>query len=257
MRIVIKIGSSTITHGTGRLNIRQVEMLCKVISDIKNAGNEVILVSSGAGAMGAGKLGLTKRPADMPSKQAVAAVGQCELMYIYDKLFSEYNLLVAQVLLTAEDFRDERRHFNITNTLNRLLEMDTIPIINENDTVATEEFGIGDNDTLSAIVAVNVRADLLILLSDIDGVFTADPHAHPDASLIPVIDAVDEQVRSYVEGTRSAFGTGGLGTKLEAAELVTGAGIDMILMHGGKPEGMYEILSGGHVGTRFIGRKNA
>ena len=184
MRIVIKIGTSTITHPTGRLNIRQMEALCKVLSDLKNAGNEVILVSSGAIGMGVGKLRLGKKPVDVPTKQASAAVGQCELMYTYDKLFSEYRHTVAQILLTADDIADPARHENFQNTIQRLLELDAIPIINENDTVSVAEFGIGDNDTLSAIVATSVRADLLVLLSDIDGLYTADPHKNPDAQRI-------------------------------------------------------------------------
>ena len=184
MRIVIKIGTSTITHPTGRLNIRQMEALCKVLSDLKNAGNEVILVSSGAIGMGVGKLRLGKKPADVPTKQAAAAVGQCELMYTYDKLFSEYRHTVAQILLTADDIADPVRHENFQNTIQRLLELDAIPIVNENDTVSVAEFGIGDNDTLSAIVATSVHADLLVLLSDIDGLYTADPHKDPDAARI-------------------------------------------------------------------------
>ncbi|MBO5909042.1 MAG: glutamate 5-kinase, partial [Clostridia bacterium] len=166
MRIVIKIGTSTLAHPTGHLNIRLVEELCKIISDIKNAGNDVTLVSSGAIGMGVGKLGLMKRPEDIPTKQAAAAVGQCELMYTYDKIFSEYNLTVAQLLITGEDIASDKRHLNFKNTLNRLLELNVIPIINENDTVATEELGIGDNDTLAAIVAKSIGADKLILLSD-------------------------------------------------------------------------------------------
>ena len=175
MRIVIKIGTSTLAHPTGHLNIRRVEQLCKIMSDIKNAGHELILVSSGAIGMGVGKLGLRERPKDIPSKQAAAAVGQCELMYTYDKLFSEYHHTVAQLLITGDDTTNDTRRFNFTNTLNRLLELGARPIINENDTVATDEIVIGDNDTLAAIVARSVHAEMLILLSDIDGLYTADP----------------------------------------------------------------------------------
>ena len=185
MRIVIKIGTSTLAHPTGHLNIRRVEQLCKIMSDIKNAGHELILVSSGAIGMGVGKLGLRERPKDIPSKQAAAAVGQCELMYTYDKLFSEYHHTVAQLLITGDDTTNDTRRFNFTNTLNRLLELGALPIINENDTVATDEIVIGDNDTLAAIVARSVHADMLILLSDIDGLYTADPHTHPEATLLP------------------------------------------------------------------------
>ena len=165
MRLVVKIGTSTLAHPTGHLNIRRVEALCRILSDIRNAGNEVILVSSGAIGMGVGKLGLQHRPGDIPTKQAAAAVGQCELMYIYDKLFSEYHHTVAQLLITGEDIASEKRHGNFRNTLNRLMELGALPIINENDTVATDEIVIGDNDTLAAIVAKSVGADLLVLLS--------------------------------------------------------------------------------------------
>ena len=185
MRITVKIGTSTLAHATGRLNIQRVEKLCKVLSDLKNAGHEIILVSSGAIGMGVGKLNLPGRPADMPGKQAAAAVGQCELMYVYDKLFAEYNHTVAQLLLTGEDIRSEQRSRNVRNTLARLLELGALPVINENDAVATDEIGventIGENDTLSAIVAAAIGADLLVLLSDIDGLYDSDPHENPDA----------------------------------------------------------------------------
>ena len=193
MRIVIKIGTSSITHPSGHLNIRRMEAFCKVLSDLKNAGNEVILVSSGAIAMGVGKLRLGRRPTDVPTKQAAAAVGQCELMYTYDKLFSEYNHTVAQILLTADDIDDAARHDNFQNTIQRLLELDAIPIVNENDTVSVAEFGIGDNDTLSAIVATSVHADLLVLLSDIDGLYTADPHQNPDAKLLELVPELTDE----------------------------------------------------------------
>ena len=184
MRIVIKVGTSTLAHKTGRINIRRVEELCKVMSDIKNAGNEIILVSSGAIGMGVGKLSLDKRPTDIPTKQAAAAVGQCELMYTYDKLFSEYNHTVAQILITGEDIEHIDRRANFENTMRRLLELGVIPILNENDSIATDEIVIGDNDTLGAIVATTLQADLLIILSDIDGLFTADPHKDKNAVLL-------------------------------------------------------------------------
>ncbi len=184
MRIVVKVGTSTLAHSTGCLNIRHIEDLCKVLSDLKNAGNEIILVSSGAIGMGIGKLSLKERPTDMPTKQAAAAVGQCELMYAYDKLFSEYNHTVAQILLTGLDLEDPTRYHNIKNTMNRLLELNVLPIINENDTVNTDEISVGDNDTLGAIVAVSMHADLLVLLSDIDGLYTADPRENKNAELI-------------------------------------------------------------------------
>ena len=212
MRIVIKIGTSTLAYATGQLNIRRVEALCKTMSDIRNAGHELILVSSGAIGMGVGKLGLRSRPQDIPTKQAAAAVGQCELMYIYDKLFSEYHHTVAQLLITADNLTSEIRHTNFTNTLNRLLELGVVPIINENDTVATEEIVIGDNDTLAARVAQSVGAKLLILLSDIDGLYTADPHTDPNAKLIPLVRGLDESIKKLAGVSSTSQGTGGMVT---------------------------------------------
>ncbi len=252
MRIVVKIGTSTLTHATGHLNIRRVAELCQVISDIKNAGNEIILVSSGAIGMGVGKLGLHRRPTDMPTKQAAAAVGQCELMYTYDKLFGEYHHTVAQLLITGEDVASETRHANFSNTLNRLLELDALPIINENDTVATEEIVIGDNDTLAAIVAKSVNAELLVLLSDIDGLYTADPRKNPNARLIPTITCLDESIRALAGNSGSDQGTGGMITKLQAAEICMGCGCDMVIANGNEPNHLYEILEGREVGTRFL-----
>ena len=251
MKIVIKVGTSTLAHATGRLNIKRIELLCKIVSDLRNAGHEIILVSSGAIGMGVGKLNLTERPRDVAGKQAAAAVGQCELMYTYDKLFSEYNHTVAQILLTADDLRNEERHQNFENTMKRLLEMQVLPIINENDTVATEEIGIGDNDTLSAFVAVSVGADMLVLLSDIDGLFTADPHKDPNATLIERVDGIDDYIRSLGGGKGSALGTGGMATKLRAAEIATEGGCDMIIANGADPDCLYAIAEGKPVGTRF------
>lgn len=255
MRIVVKIGTSTLAHATGHLNIRRVAQLCEILSDIKNAGHQVILVSSGAIGMGVGKLGLRERPSDIPSKQAAAAVGQCELMYTYDKLFSEYHHTVAQLLITGEDVDNEARHNNFRNTLNRLMELDCLPIINENDTVATKEIIIGDNDTLAAIVAKSVNADLLILLSDIDGLYTSDPRKNPDAKLIPCVSELDASIRSLAGASGSTQGTGGMITKLQAADICMSSGCDMIIANGANPENLYAILSGESVGTRFIGRR--
>ena len=255
MRIVIKIGTSTLAHPTGHLNIRLVEHLCKVVSDIKNAGHQVILVSSGAIGMGVGKLGLRQRPSDIPTKQAAAAVGQCELMYTYDKLFGEYNHTVGQLLITGEDVENHTRHENFRNTLNRLLELEAIPILNENDTVATEEIVIGDNDTLAAIVAKSIDADKLILLSDIDGLYTADPHKDPNATLISYIEKIDDSIRALGGGSASSQGTGGMATKLRAAEICTEAGCDMVITNGKRPEDLYDILDGKTVGTTFARRE--
>ena len=253
MRIVIKIGTSTLAHPTGLLNIRLVEDLCKTISDIKNAGHEVIVVSSGAIGMGVGKLGLLQRPRDIPTKQAAAAVGQCELMYTYDKLFGAYNHTVAQLLITGEDVENDARHQNFSNTINRLLELGAIPIINENDTVATHEIVIGDNDTLAAIVAQSIGADKLILLSDIDGLYTADPHTNPDAKLISQIERIDDSIRRLGGGSASSQGTGGMVTKLRAAEICTASGCDMVIANGRNPSNLYDILDGKSVGTTFKG----
>ncbi len=251
MRIVIKIGTSTLAYPTGHLNIRRFEELCKVISDVKNAGHQVIIVTSGAIGMGVGKLGLLERPKDIPGKQAAAAVGQCELMYIYDKLFSEYNHTVAQLLITGDDVENEERHNNFSNTLARLLEMSVIPVINENDTVATKEIVIGDNDTLAAIVAQSVSADKLILLSDIDGLYTADPHLNPDAELIQWASAVDDHILSLAGASNSNLGTGGMVTKLEAARICLSCGCDMIITNGNNPANIYDVVDGKPVGTTF------
>ena len=255
MRIVVKVGTSTLTHATGRLNIRRVEALCKVLSDLKNAGHEIILVSSGAIGMGVGKLMLTSRPTDMPTKQAAAAVGQCELMYVYDKLFSEYHHTVAQILLTGSDVENPQRHDNFRNTMFRLLELGALPIVNENDTVVTDEIAVGDNDTLRAVVAVSVAADLLVLLSDIDGLYTADPHKHPDARLIDRVETITPELEALAGGKGSALGTGGMATKLSAAKLATEAGTDMIIANGQHPELLYEIADGNAVGTRFVAKE--
>lgn len=256
MKIVVKIGTSTLTHQSGCVNIRKVETLCKVLSDIKNAGNEVILVSSGAIAMGVGKLNLRERPSDIAGKQAAAAVGQCELMYIYDKIFAEYNHTVAQILLTADDLRDENRHHKFESTMERLLELNSLPIINENDTISTEEISIGDNDTLAAIVAESIRADLLILMSDIDGLYDSDPHKDPNAKLIPEVHEITEDILSLGGGAGSKRGTGGMLTKLKAAQIATDSGCDMIIANGAYPELLYNIIDGIPAGTKFFAKKD-
>lgn len=256
MKIVVKIGTSTLTHQSGCVNIRKVEMLCKVLSDIKNAGNEVILVSSGAIAMGVGKLNLRERPSDIAGKQAAAAVGQCELMYIYDKIFAEYNHTVAQILLTADDLRDEDRHHKFESTMERLLELNSLPIINENDTISTEEISIGDNDTLAAIVAESICADLLILMSDIDGLYDSDPHKDPNAKLIPEVHEITEDILSLGGGAGSKRGTGGMLTKLKAAQIATDSGCDMIIANGAYPELLYNIIDGIPAGTKFFAKKD-
>lgn len=258
MRVVIKIGTSTITHQTGQMNIRRVELLVKTLADLKNAGHEIIVVSSAAIAMGVGKLRLAGRPDDVPSRQAIAAVGQCELMYTYDRLFSKYNNIVGQVLLTAEDIHSQDRRFNVQATLYRLIELGAIPIINENDTVATAELEggeIGDNDTLSAEVAVFVQADLLVMLTDTPGLFNGDPRKNEGAKLIPLVHTVTDEMMDWAGEAGSGFGTGGMRTKLAAARLMEKHGIDMVITGGQNPECLYEVVAGLAVGTRFAFKK--
>ena len=255
MKTVIKVGTSTLTYRNGSVNIRRIETLCKIISDLMNAGNEVILVSSGAIGMGVGKLNLKERPRDIAGKQAAAAVGQCELMYIYDKEFGVHNRTVAQILLTAPDLKCADRHKKFENTVNTLLEFGVLPIINENDTVATEEIEFGDNDTLAALVAEGVRADLLILLSDIDGLYTGDPKSDPAATLISEVKAITPEIEALGGGAGSELGTGGMQTKIKAAKIATEAGCDMIIANGAYPELIYEMVEGGEVGTRFYSAK--
>ena len=251
MRVVIKVGTSTLTHKNGHINIRRIENLCKEISDLKNSGLEIIFVSSGAIAMGLGKLGLKEKPQDIPSKQACAAIGQCELMYFYDKLFQEYNHTIAQILMTGADFENPERHENFTNTLDRLLEFGVLPVINENDTIATAEIKVGDNDTLSAITAVGASADLLIILSDIDGLYTADPRKVSDATLIPIVTEINDEIKTKAGTAGTSRGTGGMITKLHAAQICMDAGIDMVIANGSNPNVLYDIFEGKSIGTRF------
>lgn len=257
MRIVVKVGTSTLTHSTGHINIRRVEKLCRVLSDLKNEGYEIILVSSGAIGMGVGKLSLKERPADIPTKQAAAAVGQCELMYIYDKHFAEYNHTIAQLLITRFDVENETNHINFKNTVLRLLEFGALPIINENDTVSTEEIVIGDNDTLGAVVATSTDADLLIILSDIDGLYTADPHSDPNAKLISVVENITPEIYALAKGRGSNLGTGGMKTKLNAASIAADKGISTVIANGTNPEILYDIAAGKNVGTIFKGKVKA
>lgn len=255
MRIVIKVGTSTLAHSTGLINIRHIESLCKVISDIKNMGNEIVFVSSGAIGMGVGKLKLKKRPDDLAGKQAAAAVGQCELMYTYDKLFSQYNHTSAQLLITDDDVAVNERKQNFVNTLSRLLELDVIPIINENDTVATHQIVLGDNDTLSAIVASAVNADLLIILSDIDGLYDADPRKNSDAKLIPIVEEINEKIVALGGSAGSSLGTGGMATKIKAAQIATKIGCDTIIASGEDSNILYDIVEGKQIGTKFLGKR--
>lgn len=253
-RIVVKVGTSTLTYENHRLNIRRMESLCRVLSDLQSAGHEIVLVSSGAIGVGVGKLGLPSRPTETREKQAVAAVGQCELMFMYDKLFSEYNQNVAQVLLTRDIVEHEHSLQNVVNTFLTLLEMKIIPVVNENDTVAIDELvgaNFGDNDTLSAIVAGIVGADLLVLLTDIDGLYEADPRKHPEAKRIDRVTAIDDRVLSLAGGAGSLRGTGGMTTKLHAAQLAMEKDIPTVIMSGAEPRRLYDLLEGEAVGTLF------
>ena len=255
MKIVIKIGTSTLTYNNGCVNIRRIEALCKTVSDLMNAGNKIILVSSGAIGMGTGKLNLKERPRDIAGKQAAAAVGQCELMYIYDKEFGEHNKTVAQILLTAPDLKCEDRHKKFEATVNTLTDYGVLPIINENDTVATEEIEFGDNDTLAALVAEGVGADLLILLSDIDGLYTANPKQDSSAKLIPEVTEITAEIEELAGGAGSELGTGGMVTKIRAAKIATAAGCDMVIANGSYPELLYNICDGEPVGTKFFSKR--
>ena len=251
-RVVVKVGTSTLTHRTGRLNIRRVENLVKTLADLQNAGHEIVLVSSGAIALGMGKLGMTKRPSDTPGKQACAAVGQCELMYMYDKFFAEYSIVVAQVLLTKYVLLEDRRQ-HVVNSMERLLSQGVIPIVNENDTVAIDELEleVGENDSLAANVATISNADLLVIMSDIDGLYDKDPHVHENANLIPEVGEITDDIRSLAGGAGSALGTGGMATKIKAVEIAHAADIDVVLMNGKNPHKLYDLFEDKPVGTLF------
>ncbi len=251
-RVVVKVGTSTLTHRTGRLNIRRVENLVKTLADLQNAGHEIVLVSSGAIALGMGKLGMTKRPSDTPGKQACAAVGQCELMYMYDKFFAEYSIVVAQMLLTKYVLLEDRRQ-HVVNSMERLLSQGVIPIVNENDTVAIDELEleVGENDSLAANVATIANADLLVIMSDIDGLYDKDPHVHENANLIPEVGEITDDIRSLAGGAGSALGTGGMATKIKAVEIAHAADIDVVLMNGKNPHKLYDLFEDKPVGTLF------
>ncbi len=252
-RIVVKVGTSTLTHPSGRSNIREFEALVRVLSDIMNAGYQVALVTSGAIAVGVGKLGWQERPKDTPSKQAAATVGQCELMFMYDKMFAEYGHKVGQLLITKEDVDDPKRHHNLVACFNTLFSLGVMPIINENDAVAVEEIVYGDNDSLSAIVAELVHADELIILSDIDGLYDADPRHNPQAKRIPRVDAITPELWRICGGAGSAHGTGGMETKLHAAQIATQAGIDTWIINGRPADNIYKVLERQDIGTYFKG----
>lgn len=252
-RIVVKVGTSTLTYGTGKMNLKRIDRLAMILSDLRNQGKEIILVSSGAIGIALGKLNLTEKPKNIADKQAIAAVGQCELMFLYDKMFSDYNNTVAQILLTRDDIAIPKRKRNIQNTITSLMDMGIIPVVNENDTISFDEIEIGDNDTLSAVVAELVDADLLILFSDIDGLYDSDPHKNKNAKLVPMVYDIDE-VRSLAGGAGTNLGTGGMVTKLDAAERAVNAGIHMIIANGADMDALYDILDGKPVGTLFVSK---
>ena len=252
-RIVIKLGTSTLAHKTGKLNIRRMTNLVRVISDLHNSGREIIMVSSGAVGLGAGKLGLPEKPKDTKTKQAVAAIGQCELMHVYDDMFAKYSVTVAQILLTKTIINNPNHCENFMNTVEKLVNMDVIPIVNENDTIAIDELEleIGENDSLSALVAELSGADLLLILSDIDALYDDDPRSNPDAKPIPLVEEITPEIEAMAGGAGTSLGTGGMSTKITAAKIATNAGIDMIIMNGKDPEKLYDLFEDKEIGTLF------
>lgn len=253
-RTVIKVGTSTLTYENGKINYRRIESLCKVISDLQNSGEQIIFVSSGAIGVGMGKVGLETRPSETRKKQALAAIGQCELMFMYDKLFGEYNHSVAQILLTRYAVETEQKRQNVINTIDELLSMSIIPVINENDTVAIDELegnNFGDNDMLSAIVAGLVGADRLIILTDIDGLYDSNPKTDPNARKIDVVEEITSDILNMAAGTGSNRGTGGMITKLQAADYATKKGTEVYVVNGSNPEDLYEVFDGNNLGTVF------
>ena len=254
-RIVIKVGTSTLAHNTGKANIRRMKRLVTVISDVINSGKEVALVTSGAIGVGAGKLGLKERPTTTAGKQAAATVGQCELMFMYDKMIGEYGHTTGQFLMTKRDVENPECKENLVNTFEEIFKMGAIPIINENDAVAIEEILYGDNDSLSAIVAKLIKADALLILTDIDGLYDGNPKEDEYARIIPVVDEITPELFQIAGGKGSKFGTGGMVTKLQAAQISTEAGIDTIVMSGMEPENIYKALEGHQVGTFFAAKK--
>lgn len=255
-RLVVKVGTSTLTYDTGKTNIRRMHKLVSVLSDIVNSGIEVALVTSGAIGVGVGKLGLKERPSDISGRQAAATVGQCELMFMYDKLFGEYGHTVGQLLITKSDVDSEERRKNLVNTFEKLFDYGAVPIVNENDSVAVDEIVYGDNDSLSAIVAKLVNADALIILTDIDGLYDDNPNENEDAKLISQVDKITDELIAVAGGHGSRFSTGGMVTKLHAAQIAMDAGIDTIVMNGAAPENIYKALDGKQIGTFFTGKKD-
>lgn len=260
-RIVVKVGTSTLTHESGDLDLRSMDHLARALSDLEGMGHEIILVSSGAIAIGTAKMGLPERPKELRMKQAAAAVGQCQMMHIYDKFFAEYNHTVAQILLTGDDIEEEDRAEHLRSTFSALLETGIIPVVNENDSVSSAEIEtghhkvLGDNDTLSAMVARLCGADLLVLLSDINGLYDADPKIHPDAELLHRVKEITPEILEMAGGAGSWRGTGGMATKLTAARIAMDSGCDMVITNGARIEDLYGIVAGEDIGTRFLAEK--
>ena len=252
-RIVIKLGTSTLAHKTGKLNIRRMNNLVRVISDLHNSGREIIMVSSGAVGLGAGKLGLSGKPKDTRMKQAVASVGQCELMHIYDDMFEKYSVTVGQILLTKTIISNPNHCNNFRNTIETLISMGVIPIVNENDTIAIDELEleIGENDSLSALVAELSEADLLLILSDIDALYDDDPHTNPEAKPITYVEKITPEIEKVAGGAGSSLGTGGMSTKINAGKIASNAGIDMVIMNGKNPDLLYDLFEDKELGTFF------
>ncbi len=253
-RLVVKVGTSTLTYETGKINIRRMVKLCSVLADLHNSGIDVVLVTSGAIGVGVGKLGLSERPKDIPGRQAAATVGQCELMFMYDKYFGENGVKTGQLLITKSDIENDKRRENLENTFEKLFEYGAVPIVNENDSVATEEIVYGDNDSLSAIVARLIKAQGLIILSDIDGLFDDNPNENPDAQLIPVVKEITDEIRKLCGGAGTNRGTGGMITKIHAAEIATEAGIPTVVMNGTQPQDIYKLIDGHNTGTLFTAK---
>ena len=256
-RIVVKVGSSSITHQqTGALNFRKLEVLVRELCDLKIQGKDIILVSSGAIAVGRRTVHMREKPQTLEAKQACAAIGQAELMMTYQKLFAEYGHIAAQILLTKDTTDDQLGSYNTVNTFDELLSMDVIPVVNENDTISTYEIQFGDNDSLSAIVARLVRADLLILLSDIDGLYTDDPRKNPEAVFIPLVEQLDAHMMNMGKGSGSDVGTGGMATKLHAASIATESGCDMLIANGADFHVIHRLIEGEEIGTLFLARRS-
>ena len=254
-RLAVKVGTSTLTYPSGKLNIRRLMKLCTVLADLSNSGLDIVLITSGAIGVGSGKLGLEKKPGDVRGRQAAASVGQCELMFMYDKFFGEYGIKIGQLLVTKGDFEDKVRCENLKNTFDCLFEFGALPVVNENDCVATEEIVYGDNDSLGAVVAKLTNCEGMIILTDIDGLFDANPMDDSEAKLIPIVDEITEEILALCGGSGTELGTGGMATKVQAAKIAADAGIPTVVMNGSSPDDIYKVLEGRQCGTLFRAKK--